>query len=174
VHDPVIKANSSYLPPNFVSKLQFLDLTMTQISAEGRFLNSFDDLNSKNLILGLAELMHTCRHLRKLSLENCHVNQSSSEQVGHNPNLEMLNLTSVIGLKSNGLEAILACCTRLVSLNLAWTSMDQETLNTLSVTLPKTVTHLNISGCRKNLSDTRNNPREGLFLNRLKKKLFQM
>jgi len=36
IKDPVIKEKSSYLPTNFVSKLQFLDLTMAQISAEGK------------------------------------------------------------------------------------------------------------------------------------------
>ncbi|XP_059472875.1 S-phase kinase-associated protein 2 [Neocloeon triangulifer] len=136
IPSPVIKPNSSYLPLNFVSKIQYLDLTMAQISDEG-----------------LAELLKTCRHLRKLSLENCPLNQAVCEQIGHNVELEVLNLTSATGLKSNGLEAILACCTKLYALNVAWTAMDQETLNTLSVTLSQSIKYLNVAGCRKNLSD---------------------
>jgi hypothetical protein len=130
---------------------------MAQISAEGKFSSvCWRHYFNNHVVLGLAELLQTCRHLRKLSLENCPVNQTSCEKVGLNAELEVLNLTSVIGLKSNGLEEILACCSKLTSLNLAWTSMDQETLNTLSVTLPKSIKYLNISGCRKNLSDNRN------------------
>ncbi|XP_065339010.1 S-phase kinase-associated protein 2 [Cloeon dipterum] len=136
IPSPVIKPKSSYLIPNFVSKLEYLDLTMAQISAEG-----------------VADIMRVCRNLKKLSLENCPLNLETCEQIGHNTDLEVLNLTSTTGIKSNGLEAILACCTKLITLNISWTAMDQETLQTLSVTICKSVKELNISGCRKNLTD---------------------
>ncbi|CAB3375936.1 Hypothetical predicted protein [Cloeon dipterum] len=136
IPSPVIKPKSSYLIPNFVSKLEYLDLTMAQISAEG-----------------VADIMRVCRNLKKLSLENCPLNLETCEQIGHNTDLEVLNLTSTTGIKFNGLEAILACCTKLFALNLSWTAMDQETLQTLSVTICKSVKDLNISGCRKNLTD---------------------
>lgn len=47
INDPVIKEKSSYLPSNFVSKLQYLDLTMVQISPEGKTRQS----TKKNIIL---------------------------------------------------------------------------------------------------------------------------
>ncbi|KAF4518512.1 hypothetical protein B566_EDAN009712, partial [Ephemera danica] len=136
IPDTVVKPKSTYLPQNFVSKLQYLDLSMAQITTTGLF-----------------ELLHTCRQLRKLSLENCKLDQRVCEAVGHNASLEALNLSSCEGLTANGLEAILACCTSLLSLNLAWTCMNAETLETLTTTLPKSVQRLSVAGCRKNLTN---------------------
>ena len=72
-----------------LSKVQYLDLSMAVISPHG-----------------LEELLASCQLLRKLSLENCQINDSICRHIGQNKNLEVLNLSMCDGLTENGLVPI--------------------------------------------------------------------
>jgi len=60
----------------YISKLQFLDLSMAVISPNG-----------------LAMLLAKCRYLKKLSLEKCVINKDCCRAISQNTELEILNLT---------------------------------------------------------------------------------
>lgn len=76
IADHVFYQGSEVLSDNYISKLQFLDLSMAVISPHG-----------------LAALLSRCRHLKKLSLEKCVINKDCCIAISQNKELEILNLT---------------------------------------------------------------------------------
>lgn len=81
--DPVFSMGSEVLADNYMSKLQYLDLSMAVISADG-----------------LAELISKCRLLKKLSLEKCTLNVDSCLAISQNRDISVLNLTMCEGIDS--------------------------------------------------------------------------
>ncbi|XP_076355094.1 S-phase kinase-associated protein 2-like isoform X1 [Tachypleus tridentatus] len=116
------------------SKLQYLDLSMVTVPVEG-----------------LNEILLVCKQLRKLSLEHCQVNSDTFCHIGVNTNLEVLNMAMCKGVTSEGLQAIIFGCRRLASWNLAWTHLSSDCIWSLIHSLPNSITHLNLSGCREKL-----------------------
>ncbi|XP_013774923.1 S-phase kinase-associated protein 2-like [Limulus polyphemus] len=116
------------------SKLQYLDLSMVTISLEG-----------------LNEILSVCQQLRKLSLEHCRVNSDICCHIGLNTNLETLNMAMCEGLNAEGLQSILCGCRRLESWNLGWTHLSPDCIQLLVHSLPHSISHLNLSGCRQRL-----------------------
>ncbi|XP_076307223.1 S-phase kinase-associated protein 2-like [Tachypleus tridentatus] len=116
------------------SKLQYLDLSMITIPLEG-----------------LNEILSVCQQLRKLSLEHCQVNSESCCHIGLNTNLETLNMAMCEGLNAEGLQSILYGCRRLESWNLGWTHLSLDCIQLLAHSLPHSICHLNLSGCRQRL-----------------------
>ncbi|XP_064605504.1 S-phase kinase-associated protein 2-like [Liolophura sinensis] len=117
-------------------KVQYLDLSMADISTEG-----------------LSEMFGVCRDLKKISLENCVLNDTVCRHIGENVYLETLNLCMCQGISTEGLIGIAGNCKQLESINLAWTSLSRETLMYLVMCLPQTLCKLNLSGCREKLLD---------------------
>jgi len=76
IADPVFYEGSEVLSDSYISKLQYLDLSMAVISP-----------------VGLAALLSKCKCLKKLSLEKCVVNRDCCRAISQNPELEVLNLT---------------------------------------------------------------------------------
>ncbi|KAL0277061.1 UNVERIFIED_CONTAM: hypothetical protein PYX00_004478 [Menopon gallinae] len=134
--DPVYCPKTTPLPDDFVSKLQYLDLSMASISGNG-----------------LSTLLNFCRNLKKLSVENCHVNTASAAAISRNSELEVLNLTMCTGLIPSSIDAILTNCRRLQSLNISWTMLSTASLDVIACKIPSRLERLNISGCRKHLTD---------------------
>lgn len=91
--DPVYCPKTTILPQDFDCKLQYLDLSMASISVNG-----------------LATFLNFCKHLKKLSLENCQLNNDCSAAIAQNTELEVLNLAMCLGLTTSGIEAILTNC----------------------------------------------------------------
>lgn len=81
IADPVFLENSEVLTDGYISKLQYLDLSMAVISPNG-----------------LAMLLSKCKYLKKLSLEKCTVNRLCCKAISDNNDLEILNLTMCEGL----------------------------------------------------------------------------
>lgn len=81
IADPVFLENSEVLTDGYISKLQYLDLSMAVISPNG-----------------LAMLLFKCKYLKKLSLEKCTVNRLCCKAISDNNDLEILNLTMCEGL----------------------------------------------------------------------------
>lgn len=123
---------------NFESKLQFLDLSMTNI-----------DTNS------LQKLLATCYSLKKLSLEFVPVDEDVCRELAHNAELEVLNLTMCQGLTREGIRVMLLGLQNLSALNISWTGISKNCLWSLVEHISPSVNRLNIAGCRKSLLDSR-------------------
>ena len=102
---------------------------------------------------GLEELLSSCHYLRKLSLENCPLNNGVCRAIGQNRGLEVLDLAMCTGLTETGLVPLCNGLTRLEALNMAWTGMTRGAILYLLICLPPTLVKLNLSGCREMLQD---------------------
>ncbi|XP_066597239.1 S-phase kinase-associated protein 2 isoform X2 [Prorops nasuta] len=120
---------------NYISKLQYLDLSMAVISSEG-----------------LATLLSKCRLLKKLSLEKCTLNQYSCKAISENQDLEVLNLSMCEGININCVKDLIQL-KKLSALNAAWCSLDAASVKILCKSLPTTITQLNLAGGRKTMTD---------------------
>lgn len=90
IADPIFQLNSEVMTDDYVSKLQYLDLSMAVMSADG-----------------LATLLSHCRHLKKLSLENCILNKSCCKAISRNVDLTVLNLTMCAGIDVDGVTDLM-------------------------------------------------------------------
>ncbi|XP_023723002.1 S-phase kinase-associated protein 2 isoform X2 [Cryptotermes secundus] len=136
VSDPVFFSNCSLLTRETPCKLQYLDLSMAVISVKG-----------------LADLLNVCKNLQKLSLEHCTLSDKACAAIGQNHNLDVLNLSACYGITQGCISNILTGCRKLSALNIAWTNLSLAALNTLCTELPRSLQRINISGCRKTLTD---------------------
>ncbi|XP_076387670.1 S-phase kinase-associated protein 2 isoform X3 [Megachile rotundata] len=135
IADPVFLQNSQVLTDNYISKLQYLDLSMAVISPDG-----------------LAMLLSVCKYLKKLSLEKCLVNRSCCKAIGENNDLEILNLTMCEGMDVECIKDITKL-KNLNAVNVAWCGLDAKAMTLLCKSLPSSITRLNIAGCRKTMTD---------------------
>lgn len=79
----------SRLQKDYLTKLQYLDLSMAVISTES-----------------LVQLFSKCRQLRKLSLEHVPVNDAVCKAIAQNRRLEVLNLAMCTGINPYGVKKI--------------------------------------------------------------------
>ncbi|XP_076643008.1 S-phase kinase-associated protein 2 isoform X1 [Halictus rubicundus] len=135
IADPVFLENSELLIDGYISKLQYLDLSMAVISPNG-----------------LAMLLAKCKHLKKLSLEKCTINRPCCKAISENGDLEVLNLTMCEGMDVECINDLMKL-KRLNAVNMSWCSLDTESMTLLCRSLPRSVTRLNIAGCRKTMTD---------------------
>ncbi|KAG8185086.1 hypothetical protein JTE90_029698 [Oedothorax gibbosus] len=77
------------------SKLQYLDLSMTVISANG-----------------LADILSVCNKLKKLSVENCILNEDCCRYIAQNKELTVLNMAMCSDITGAGLYLISTQCTQ--------------------------------------------------------------
>ncbi len=104
---------------------------------------------------GLYELFQSCKHLKKLSLEHCIVDERACKALSQNEQLEVLNMSMCYGVGVAELKYIMEGCKKLDSWNLAWTDLSLEALKLISTSAPQTIERINISGCRVTLKDER-------------------
>ncbi|KAL0130740.1 hypothetical protein PUN28_002395 [Cardiocondyla obscurior] len=135
IADSVFCEGSEVLMESYISKLQYLDLSMAVMSP-----------------VGLAMLLSKCKYLKKLSLEKCVVNRDCCKAISQNKELEVLNLTMCENIDMECIMDLikLKCLT---ALNMAWCSLDNDCMTVFCKMLPKSITRLNIAGCRKTLTD---------------------
>ncbi|XP_045541230.1 S-phase kinase-associated protein 2 [Papilio machaon] len=113
------------------SRIQYLDLSMCSVDQKT-----------------LDSLLERCSSLRKLSLESVQLHDSTCKIIGKCKNLETLNLTMSKNITAEGLEEILKGCVSLLSLNISWCNLNQESLQVLVSCLPQKLQRLNIGGAR--------------------------
>ncbi|CAL7952525.1 unnamed protein product [Xylocopa violacea] len=136
IADPIFLKNSEvFSDRGYVSKLQYLDLSMAVISPDG-----------------LAMLLSKCKYLKKLSLEKCTVSRSCCKAISDNNDLEILNLTMCEGMDVECVKDLMKL-TNLTAVNMAWCNLDTESMELLCKSLSSSVTRLNIAGCRKTMND---------------------
>lgn len=81
--------NPVELRKDFMSKIQFLDLSMATIETNT-----------------LAQLFSKCRYIRKLSLENVPMNDAICKVLAQNRKLEVLNIAMCTGLTAYGVRKL--------------------------------------------------------------------
>lgn len=123
----------------FQSKLQYLDLSLASID-----------------ITSLAQLLRTCRSLKKLSLEHVTVDINVCKEIAQNKDLEVLNLGMCRGLNQDSLILMMASLQSLTALNISWTNLTNENVEAIVTLITPAIMRLNISGCRRTLTDLSN------------------
>ena len=116
LNSPVMRNTSKKFPfaYNLVlpNKLIYLDLSMATVEAKD-----------------LEEILATCHHLKKLSLESVpkvNINDLICDHIIQNADcLETLNLGRCEGLEYNGVKTIVSHCTNLEELNFGWSGLNQ-------------------------------------------------
>ncbi|KAM3955159.1 S-phase kinase-associated protein 2 [Aphomia sociella] len=103
-----------HTPTPTPSRIQYLDLSVCTI-----------DLDTLDCLLAC------CPNLKKLSLENVQLRDSTCALIGKCKNLETLNLTMAQGITPEGLTYILEGCPNLLSLNLSWCGLSAAALTVL-------------------------------------------
>ncbi|XP_075529170.1 S-phase kinase-associated protein 2 isoform X2 [Dermacentor variabilis] len=117
-------------------KVQYLDLSMASISEDA-----------------LCELLASCSNLKKLSLEQCRLNDRVCRMIGANHALESLNMSMASGFTHLGITSICRGCKSLTSWNLAWTKMTTACIDSLVLTATPVLQELNIAGCRTEITN---------------------
>ena len=109
----------------------------------------------------LESLFKKCWFLKKVSLENCRLNESILCYLSQNNCLEVLHLAMAQGVTPKGLAHLSnGLRNTLVEINLSWIAMNDEMIEEAILLLgnnSNTLTHLNIAGCRESLTDDRLN-----------------
>ncbi|XP_022918162.1 S-phase kinase-associated protein 2 [Onthophagus taurus] len=134
-HPPILDGCYAY-PEDFRARLLYLDLSMAHVAPES-----------------LVEIFKRCCRLKKVSLEHVRINGDVLDALGYSKDIEILNLAMVEGIKEHGMRSLLENCRKLRELNVAWTYLDAATLMVLCSALPENLDRLNLSGCRKTLTD---------------------
>ena len=109
----------------------------------------------------LESLFKKCWFLKKVSLENCRLNESILSYLSQNNGLEVLHLAMAQGVTPKGLAHLSnGLRNTLAEINLSWIGMNDEMIEDALSLLgnnTNTLTHLNIAGCRESLTDDRLN-----------------
>ena len=127
-----------FIHEGFQSKLQYLDFSMA-------FIETSD----------LLKFLQSCRILKKLSLEFVPVNDAICFEISQNEKIETLNLAMCEGLTLAGVNMIIPRLKNLFALNISWTQLCTESVDTVVAYLAPTTMRLNIAGCRNSLMDRR-------------------
>lgn len=128
---------SHFVVDGFQTKLQYLDLSMASIDETS-----------------LAQLLSTCRLLKKLSLEQLKIDVHVCKEVAENKDLEVLNLAMCEGLEIDGLKILMTKLQALTAANISWTSLSSESMKILVTSIAPSIMRLNIAGSRRALNDS--------------------
>lgn len=136
IQSPIFE--SHFIAEGFVSKLQYLDLSMASIDKTS-----------------LGQLLATCRLLKKLSVEAVPIDDDVCREIAENANLEVLNMAMCEGLSQDGIVIMLPRLQNLLALNVSWTQLNSDCVAAVVEQLTPNIMRLNVAGCRKSLMDKR-------------------
>jgi len=137
IQSPIFE--SHFRADGFQSKLQYLDLSLASID-----------------VTSLAQLLKTCHLLKKLSLEHVPVDINVCKEIADCRDLEVLNLAMCEGLNQDSVTILMANLQSLTALNISWTDLSSESVETVVSLISPSIMRFNISGCRRSLTDTSN------------------
>lgn len=133
---------SIYETANMGLRLKYLDLSFATIQESC-----------------LESLFKKCRNLRKVALENCRLNETILFHLSQNKNLETLHMAMAVGVTVHGLcHLSQGLIDTLVDVNLGWIGMNEDMVEEAILLLgnnSRTLSRLNITGCRESLTDNR-------------------
>lgn len=122
--------------PDFRFRLMFLDLSMSYIIPES-----------------LVMLFNKCQRLKKVSLEHVPLDDEVLIALSGNKDIEVINFAMCEGIKEKGLEYLLSNCRKIRELNLGWANLNASSITYVCEHLPSSMDRINLSGCRKLISD---------------------
>ncbi|XP_038589623.1 S-phase kinase-associated protein 2 [Micropterus salmoides] len=132
-------------PRSFVEELHFTGTGPLQIVEM--------DLSSSIIpTSALESIICHCRLLEYLSLEGLQLSDIIISSLSKNPNLLQLNLSGCSGFSAPALSDMLKSCSRLKQLNISWCDFNNNHVKSVVDNLSSSVTHLNLSGYRENLT----------------------
>ncbi|KAM9450533.1 S-phase kinase-associated protein 2 isoform 2-T2 [Clarias gariepinus] len=100
----------------------------------------------------LEDILSRCRRLQNLSVEGLELSDSILRSLRENTELVRLNMCGCTGFSADTLTEMLQSCTKLEELNVSWCDFSSEHVQAVVNHIPSTVTQLNISGYRQNLT----------------------
>jgi len=118
------------------SRLMYLDLSMASLSSSC-----------------MEKLLSHCTVLKNLALEMCTVNDVICTSISMNHNLTVLHMGQVQGITTLGISRILSSCTRLLELNIGWTGLSCDAVQSVVRLVKPTLRRLCFSGNRDTLLD---------------------
>ena len=107
----------------------------------------------------LESLFQKCHNLKKVSLENCNLNDRILHYLSQNKTLDVLDMQMAVGITDQGLSYLAqGLRNTLVDVNLSWIGMDEDVIEEALLLLAnnsQTLRSLNIAGCKDALTDDR-------------------
>ncbi|XP_026860754.2 S-phase kinase-associated protein 2 [Electrophorus electricus] len=100
----------------------------------------------------LEDILSRCRQLQSLSLEGLMLSDSILQSLAQNAELVRLNLCGCAGFSPDSLTELLQHSILLEELNVSWCDFSSQHVQAISNNIPSSVTQLNISGYRQNLT----------------------
>ncbi|XP_057216768.1 S-phase kinase-associated protein 2 [Triplophysa rosa] len=100
----------------------------------------------------LEQIVSRCRHLHNISLEGLVLSDNIICYLGQNTELVRLNLCGCSGFSPESLAEMLKSCNRLEEVNVSWCDFSSVHVQAISSNILSSVTQLNISGYRQNLT----------------------
>ncbi|XP_059398871.1 S-phase kinase-associated protein 2-like isoform X3 [Carassius carassius] len=100
----------------------------------------------------LEDILSRCRHLQNLSLEGLVLSDSIIHSLAENTEIVRLNLCGCSGFSPESLAEMLKSCTRIEEMNVSWCDFSNLHVQAIAANIPSSVSHLNISGYRQNLT----------------------
>ncbi|XP_030623905.1 S-phase kinase-associated protein 2 [Chanos chanos] len=100
----------------------------------------------------LEDILSRCRQLQNLSLEGLALSDGILQSLAQNHELIRLNLSGCSGFSPESVTEMLKSCTRLEELNISWCNFTSCHVKAVTNNIPSSVTQLNISGYRQNLT----------------------
>ncbi|XP_040053194.1 S-phase kinase-associated protein 2 isoform X1 [Gasterosteus aculeatus] len=132
-------------PRSFVEELHFTGTGPLQIVVM--------DLSSSIIpTASLESIMCHCRQLEYLSLEGLQLSDNIVSSLSKNPNLLQLNLSGCSGFSAAALGDMLASCSSVEQLNIAWCDFSNDHVKSVVGCVSARLTHLNLSGYREGLT----------------------
>lgn len=122
------------------------------VCADQLQLMELDVSNSIVPTTALESIICRCRRLENLSLEGLQLSDTVISALAKNPNLLQLNLSGCSGFSAPVLTDMLGSCSSLVQLNISWCVFTNDHVRSIVNNLSPSVTHLNLSGYRENLT----------------------
>ncbi|KAA0720061.1 S-phase kinase-associated protein 2 [Triplophysa tibetana] len=100
----------------------------------------------------LEQIVSRCTHLNNISLEGLVLSDNIICCLGQNTELVRLNLCGCSGFSPESLAELLKSCNRLEEVNVSWCDFSSVHVQAISSNILSSVTQLNISGYRQNLT----------------------
>ncbi|XP_071378977.1 S-phase kinase-associated protein 2-like [Centroberyx affinis] len=100
----------------------------------------------------LESVMSRCTLLECLGLEGMQLSDHIVHSLAKNPNLVQLNLSGCSGFSADSIGEMLKSLSRIEQLNISWCDFSNDHVKEVVGNLHSSVTHLNLSGYRQNLT----------------------
>uniref|UniRef100_A0A673KWY3 S-phase kinase-associated protein 2 n=1 Tax=Sinocyclocheilus rhinocerous TaxID=307959 RepID=A0A673KWY3_9TELE len=100
----------------------------------------------------LEDILSRCKHLQNLSLEGLVLSDSIIHSLAQNTEIVRLNLCGCSGFSPESLAEMLKSCTRIEEMNVSWCDFNNLHVQAIANNTPSSISHLNISGYRQNLT----------------------